>query len=113
MRLRFPAAGTGAPQTLALRVDGRAWQGYAATPPTVRVLLGGKEVDSFAQTFDVAEHAVQLPATPVGQNVIVTLRMPTFVPGADRYLARQGSGVGQVQRLGVRLDWAELREAAR
>jgi hypothetical protein len=109
MRLRFPAAGTGAPQTLALRVDGRAWQGYAATPPTVRVLLGGKEVDSFAQTFDVAEHAVQLPATPVGQDVIVTLRMPTFVPGADRYLARQGSGVGQVQRLGVRLDWAELR----
>jgi 4-amino-4-deoxy-L-arabinose transferase-like glycosyltransferase len=113
MRVRFPAAGTGAPQTLVLRVDGRAWQGYAATPPTVRVLLGETDVGSFAQTFDVAEHAVNLPATPAGQDVVVTLRMPTFVPGADRYLAKQGSDVGQVQRLGVRLDWIELREAAR
>ncbi len=111
MRVRFPAAGTGAPQTLVLRVDGRAWRSYTATPPTVRVLLGDTEVGSFAQTFDVAAHAVQLPATPAGQDVIVTLHMPTFVPGADRYLAKQGSGVGQVQRLGVRLDWVELREA--
>ena len=46
-------------------------------------------------------------------DVIVTLHTDTFIPSADRYLSQQGKPVvGQVQRLGVRLDWAELRKAA-
>ena len=49
-------------------------------------------------------------ASPVGADVIVTLHTDTFIPSADRYLSQQGKPVvGQVQRLGVRLDWAELR----
>jgi hypothetical protein len=53
-----------------------------------------------------------LPPSPPGADVVITLHMATFIPSADRYLSQQGKPVvGQVQRLGVRLDWAELRGA--
>ena len=111
-RLRFPGAGTGAPQTLALRVDGRGWASYAPAAPSARVVVDGQEVGSF--TPDIAgpsEVAVLLSPAPRGADVVVTLRTVTFVPPADRYLSQQGKAVvGQVQRLGVRIDWAELRE---
>jgi hypothetical protein len=112
-RLRFPAAGTGTPQTLALRADGRGWAGYAPAPPPVRVFVG----DQLAGTFTPDMHApreftIVLPATPKGADVVVTLRSDTFISGADHYLRQQGKAVvGQVQRLGVRLDWAALPEA--
>jgi hypothetical protein len=110
-QLRFPAAGTGAPQKLALRADGRGWAGYAATPPPVRVFVGDRLVGTF--TPDLSEprtFTVALPAAPNRADVIVTLRSDTFIPGPDRYLHQQGKAVGgQVQRLGVRLDWAALQ----
>jgi hypothetical protein len=110
MRLHFPGAGTGAPQTLTLRADGRGWlAGWLPVPP-VRVFLGDQEAGAFTPSHtDVREFAVALPASPPGADVVVTLRTPTFVPDAARYLSQQGEQVGQVQRLGVRLDWAELR----
>jgi hypothetical protein len=110
-RLRFPAAGTGAPQTLALRADGRGWFDGLRPPATVHVLVGELEAGVFTPDSQaVGEFLVALPPAPAGEDVIVTLRMETFIPGADRYLSQQGKPVvGQVQHLGVRLDWAELR----
>jgi hypothetical protein len=109
-QLRFPAAGTGATQTLALRADGRGWlAGWLPVPP-VHVYLGGQLAGTFTPSHDdVREFTVALPPTPPGADVIVTLRTPTFIPDAARYLSQQGILVGQAQRLGVRLDWAELR----
>jgi hypothetical protein len=110
-RLRFPAAGTGAPQMLALRAVGRGWFDGLRPPATVYVLIGDQAVGVFTpDPHGVGEFQVELPAAPAGADVTVTLHMDTFIPGADRYLSQQGKPVvGQVQRLGVRLDWAELR----
>jgi 4-amino-4-deoxy-L-arabinose transferase-like glycosyltransferase len=110
MRLRFPRAATGRPQLLVLRADGRAWQGSPA--PQVQVLQNGEPVGQFTlDTRSVAEYQVAVPAAPAGATLVFTLRMPTFVPDAARYNSQQGEAVvGQVQRLGLRLDWAEVRE---
>jgi len=112
-RLRFPAAGTGAGQVLALRADGRGWFDGLKPPSSVHVLIGDREAGVFTpEAQAVGEFQVMLPASPAGADVVVTLHMDTFIPGADRYLSQQGKPVvGQVQRLGVRLDWAELRGA--
>jgi 4-amino-4-deoxy-L-arabinose transferase-like glycosyltransferase len=110
-QLRFPGAGTGAAQTLVLLADGRGWLGGWLPVPPVRVLLGGQLAGTFTPSHTaVAEFSVVLPPSPPGADVVVTLRTPTFIPDAARYLSQQGSQVGQAQRLGVRLDWAELRE---
>jgi hypothetical protein len=109
-QLRFPSAGTGAPQTLALRADGRGWlAGWLPVPP-VSIYLGAQQVGAFTPSHsNVREYTVALPAAPPGADVVVTLHTPTFIPDAARYLSQQGALVGQAQRLGVRLDWAELR----
>jgi 4-amino-4-deoxy-L-arabinose transferase-like glycosyltransferase len=110
VRLRFPGAGTGAPQMLALRADGRGWLAGWLPVPSVHVLLGEQNAGTFTPNHaDVRDFAVALPASPPGADVVVTLRTATFVPDAARYLSQQGEQVGQIQRLGVRLDWAELR----
>jgi len=110
-RLRFPTAGTGAPQLLALRADGRSWFDGLKLPSTVHVLIGDQQAGVFTPDSQaVSEFQIMLPPSPAGADVVVTLHMDTFVPGADRYLSQQGKPVvGQVQRLGARLDWAELR----
>ncbi|HEU5100145.1 MAG TPA: hypothetical protein VFU22_14050, partial [Roseiflexaceae bacterium] len=110
-RLRFPAAGAGAPQTLVLRADGRGWFDGLRSPSAVQVFLADQRAGVFNPSpRDVAEWSITLPPSPAGADVVVTLRMDTFIPGADRYLSQQGKPVvGQVQRLGVRLDWAEIR----
>ena len=99
---------------LALRADGRGWLDRLKPPSTVHVLIGDQEAGIFTpESQGVGEFHVILPPSPAGADVVVTLHMDTFVPGADRYLSQQGKPVvGQVQRLGVRLDWAELRKAA-
>jgi hypothetical protein len=110
-RLRFPGAGTGAPQALTLLADGRGWAGYAAAPPPVRVFVGGTLAGTFTPDLQAPRaFTVTLPPSAPGADVVVTLRTDTFVPDAGRYLRQQGKAVvGQVQRLGVRLDWTELR----
>ncbi|HEU4329207.1 MAG TPA: hypothetical protein VFS21_39070 [Roseiflexaceae bacterium] len=112
-RLRFPAAGDGRTQTLVLRADARAWAGFAAQPPVLTVLADGQPAGSCALGFVVGECSVALPPAPSGSDLVITLRTPTFVAPATRYVSQQGSQVGQAQRLGVRLDWAELREGGR
>ncbi len=108
-RLRFPAAGDGRPLHLALRVDGRGWQGFAATPPPVQVFAGDRLAGAFQPGFAIDEYTVELPPAPPGADVIITLRTPTFIPGAADFNRQQGAQAGQARRLGVRLDWAELR----
>ena len=111
-QLRFPAAGTGAPQRLIVRADGRGWAGYASAPPPVTVWMNNGAVGTFTPSLDApAEYTVALPPSPPGADVVLTLRTPTFVPDAARYLSQQGSQVGQVQQLGVRLDTARLEAA--
>jgi hypothetical protein len=109
-RLRFPRAGTGAPQTLALNADGRGWLGGWLPVPPVQVFLDDQLAGTFTPSHDaVREFAVALPPSPPGADVVVTLRTPVFIPDAARYLSQQSHQVGQEQRLGVRLDWAELK----
>jgi hypothetical protein len=109
-RLRFPQAGTGAPQRLVLRADGRGWPTDMPLTP-VRVLVDGRDVGTFTPDRTAPrEFEIALPAALPGADIIVTLRGATFVPGPERYLHQQSeSSLGQVQRLAVRLDWAELQ----
>jgi hypothetical protein len=113
--LRFPGGGTGQPLRLVLRADGRGWPADMRPAPPVRVLANGVEAGTFTPDPDAPrEFALTLPAAPSGADVVVTLRAATFVPGPERYLRQQSEQVlGQVQRLGVRLDWVELRNAER
>lgn len=109
-QMRFPGAASGGPQTLVLRTDGRGWPTDMPPPPPVTVLLGERPIGSFsADQRAVREVSVPLPTQPAGADVLVTLRAATFVPDASDYLAQQGAQAGQLRRLGVRLDWAELR----
>ena len=111
-QIRFPQAGTGTPQRLVLRADGRGWAGYAAAPPPVEIWMNNQLVGTFTPVLDApAEFAVPLPPSPPGADVVLMLHTPTFVPAAARYLSQQGSQVGQVQQLGVRLDTVRLEAA--
>ena len=83
-----------------------------AAPPPVQVYLGDQLVGSFTPTLAApTEHSVALPATAPGAELAISLRTLTFVPEAARYLSQQGAQAGQLQRLGVRLDWARLEAA--
>jgi 4-amino-4-deoxy-L-arabinose transferase-like glycosyltransferase len=109
-QLRFPGAGSAAEQALVLRADGRGWPDDMLPVPAVQVLVGEQVIGSFTPDHAGArEFNLRLPPLPPGADVVVTLRTPTFVPSAVDYLNQQGVLVGQVRRLGVRLDWAELR----
>lgn len=109
MRLRFPAAG-GAAQQLVVRADGRGWPSDMLPIPAVRVLLGDREVGQFTPVHEgVREFVIAVPPTPVGSELVFTLRCGVFLPSARDFLSQQGVLAGQPRRLGVRLDWAELR----
>jgi 4-amino-4-deoxy-L-arabinose transferase-like glycosyltransferase len=110
-RLRFPEAADGQAQSLVLRADGRAWASYASHPPAVSVLIDGRIVGQFTPDSTAPrEFTVALPPLTPGADIVITLRTATFVPDAARYNRQQSEAVsGQVQRLGVRLDWAEIR----
>lgn len=104
--LRFPAAGTGAPQILRLRIDGTS---VDLPDPRFSVWIDGAQVATQPLSRDVRVYDVPLPASASGADVVVTLRAPVFVPPAADLLAQQGPQVGQLRLLGLRLDWAELR----
>lgn len=103
--LRFSQMGSGAPQTLRLRIDGLS---SGLPEPRLTLAMGGQVVAELALKREVAVYELELPATPQGEDVIVELRSPVFVPSAADLLAQQGPKVGQLRLLGVRLDWAEL-----
>jgi hypothetical protein len=109
-RLRFPGAGRMAPQTLTIRVDGRAWHSYRSNVGPALVFLGQQQIGTFApNTSSVEQFSFALPPTPDGSELVIILRTPTCVPDAARYNSQQGRGVvGQVHRLGVRIDEARV-----
>ncbi len=109
-RLRFPQAGSGQPQELCLRADGRGWPDDL-TRPTFRLLRDTQSLATFELQRAVQVYCARLPAGPAGSDVVITLQADTFVPGATDLLGQQGPQVGQLRFLGVRLDWAELTNA--
>lgn len=110
-QLRFPAAGTGQPQTLSLRVDGRGWPTDLLPVTPATVVLDGRAVGQFDPAYAaVTTVTLLLPPTPAGAEVLLTLRSPTFVPNAADYLSQQGNQAGQLRRLAVRLDEAALSD---
>ncbi|MFP4437863.1 MAG: ArnT family glycosyltransferase [Chloroflexaceae bacterium] len=109
-RLRFPQAGSGQPQDLCLRADGRGWPDDLAQP-TFRLLRDAQTLATFELQRAVQVYCARLPAGLVGSDVVITLQADTFVPGAADLLGQQGPQVGQLRFLGVRLDWAELTNA--
>ncbi|MDW8215548.1 MAG: hypothetical protein RMJ55_18505, partial [Roseiflexaceae bacterium] len=76
----------------------------------VRVLLAGNEIGAFPANPDgVRTFEIALPPLPEGDDVVIELRGPVFVPDAARYLSQQGeAAVGQVHWLMVRLDRVEI-----
>ena len=109
-RLRFPQAGSGQPQEICLRADGRGWPDDLAQP-TFRLLRDAQTLATFELQRAVQVYCARLPAGPAGSDVVITLQADTFVPGAADLLGQQGPQVGQLRFLGVRLDWAELTNA--
>lgn len=107
-RLRFPGAGSGAAQQLCLRADGRGWPTDMALP-RVALELNGAPVAALELQRDPQVYCAPLPPGASGSDLVVTLRTPAFVPPAADLLAQQGPQVGQLRRLGVKLDWAEIR----
>ncbi|MCU0495334.1 MAG: hypothetical protein MUD01_27410, partial [Chloroflexaceae bacterium] len=108
-RLRFPAAGSGQAQQFCMRADGRGWP--ADLPmPRVSLLLADTPVGAFSLQREVSEYCLPLPASAPGSDVVVTMQTRTFVPSAADLLGQQGSQASQLRRLGLRLDWAELRD---
>ncbi|MFN8569022.1 MAG: hypothetical protein U0Z44_16240 [Kouleothrix sp.] len=77
--------------------------------------MNNQVVGTFTPVLDApAECTVVLPPAPPGADVLLTLRTATFVPDAGRYIRQQGKAVvGQVQRLGLRLDWVRLERVER
>ncbi len=112
--LLFPAQGSGTSRQICLRADGRGWPQDLALP-TFDLLLATAApepllVDTLQLRRGVAVYCTELPPVPPGADVVVLLRTPTFVPAAADLLAQQGPQVGQLRRLGLRLDWVELGE---
>lgn len=103
--LRFPQMGTGAPQTLRLRIDGLS---SGLPNPSLTILIQGQQIAHLDLAREVQVYELEVPATSQGQDVIIELHSPVFVPSAADLIAQQGPKVGQLRLLGVRLDWAEL-----
>ncbi len=106
-RLRFPAAATGAPRQLCLRLAAN-WP-PDLPQPNVQVMVEEMVVGKITPERHLQEVCISLPALPSGSDYVVTLTSPAFVPDALDLIRRQGPQVGQVRLLAFQLDWAELR----
>lgn len=107
-RLRFPDAGTGQPQTLTLRINGYTQVPNARVTPSI----AGQALPPFALSGQPGwtEITIDLPPTPRGEDVLIDLASPVFLPGPDQLAVNMRSQVSQPLRmLGVQLDWAELK----
>ena len=100
-RLRFPAAATGQPLTLRLRL--RGWRPAGERPAEVLLTCAGVEVARFTAAEEWAVINVQLPAAAAGQDVVIALQTMTFFPGPEDLLL-----TGQLRMLGVMVDNANL-----
>ncbi len=118
-RVLLPQQG-GAAQTVCMRVDGRGLPADLPTPNLTLAYAAGSDAryappTTFAPfatlplSREIAELCARLPATPAGADLVLELRTTAFTPAAADLLAQQGSQAGQLRRLGVRLDWIELR----
>ncbi|GIV87971.1 MAG: hypothetical protein KatS3mg055_0489 [Chloroflexus sp.] len=106
-RLRFPAAATGQSRQLCLRAAAN-WP-LDLPLPTVQVMMGETQVGVFTPDRSLQEYCLPLPALPPGDEYVITLLSPGFVPDALDLVRRQGPQVGQVRILAFQLDWAEVR----
>ncbi len=115
-RVLFPQQG-GATQQVCLRYDGRGLPADLPLPTLTLAYAAGNAVKAapaipfgtlpLRRTVD--EACLPLPATPRGADLVLELTTPAFTPAASDLLAQQGLQAGQLRRLGVRLDWVELR----
>ncbi len=76
--LQFPAAGTGRPQILQLRLNGARPAGERLAQ--VRVWAGGQLAGEFQALSSWQTVRIPLPPTPRGQPVVVALETNIFVP---------------------------------
>lgn len=108
--IRLPGAGSGAPQTLTLRVDGRGWPTDVPAGAPIDIWLDNRVIGSFAAADRrVREVTIDLPLRPAGADIVFRLRGPTFVPDAVDYRRQRGPLTGQMRRLMVRIDWVAVR----
>ncbi len=112
-RLLFPGQGRSQPQQVCLRADGRGWPADLP-PPRFDLLLvepSAQPLATLQLERDVRVYCADLPPTTPGADLLIGLRSDTFVPDAIDLLAQQGPQQGQLRRLGLRLDWVEMRDA--
>ena len=100
--LRFPQAGGAT--TICLRSDGRGWPTDLATP-RLTLELANQPFAAFQPQRAIETLCAPLPPTQAGSDLTITLRTNAFTPNAADLLGQQGPQVGQLRRLGVRLDW--------
>lgn len=114
-RLRFPGAGSGAAQVLRLRVAAPRPGDVAA--PTLTIIQPAecrpgaercRQQVSEPIGADWQELEVPLQPTPAGEDVVIGLQSPIFVPGPAELALRQRARE-KLRLLGVQIDWAELR----
>jgi 4-amino-4-deoxy-L-arabinose transferase-like glycosyltransferase len=110
-RLRFPAAGAGAPQTLQLYVAAGARP--PIDPParvTVSQLSPAIACPTLGHTVEIGRDwqriDIPLGATDKGGDVVVELRSTTFINPGE--LPERQQVLSQIRFLGVRVDWAKL-----
>ena len=109
MQLRFPQAANGMGQRLQLRIDARSWPLDVAPRGPIEVWLDNQLLGTVtANTPTLRTAQFDLPVLPAGNDILITLRGPAFVPDANDYRNQTGSQSGQMRRLMVRLDWAKV-----
>lgn len=109
MQLRFPVMADGLGQRLQLHVDGRNWPIDVHPSAPIEVWLDNQLLGTFAANNPtIRTEQFDLPVLPAGNDIVITLRGPTFVPDANDYRNQTGSQSGQMRRLMVRLDWAKV-----
>ena len=96
-------------QRLQLHIDGRNWPIDVHPSAPIEVWLDNQLLGTFAANNPtIRTEQFDLPVLPAGNDIVITLRGPTFVPDANDYRNQTGSQSGQMRRLMVRLDWAKV-----
>jgi 4-amino-4-deoxy-L-arabinose transferase-like glycosyltransferase len=102
-RLRFPGAGTGRPMQLSLHL--RAWRPAHEEPAVVRIIQDEAEIGRLQPSTSWEEVHLSLPASPAGEDIVVTLRTNTFLAGPRDLLL-----TGELRFLGVMVDRGRVGE---